>query len=164
MRILILITLALMMLAPMADANGDHHELHVEMLDDFSFTINGESGNPDLELVPGETYLVNVTNMGATGHNFNLDLTGGSEADASSDSETGGNCCVGGGESVEFEITVPADASGNRDYWCDPHRDAGMGGTITFADAEGEDNGAPGPGIVTVAAVLGIGALLVRRR
>lgn len=151
--------LSLLLVLPAADAHEDDEEVTITTHSgdgDFWFecsgAVCGTGRNPTLTLEAGHTYQFVVQNDDNVGHDFNL---GGAVGE--------GSAFLNAGESDTFEVTVPSGASGEAEYWCNPHRSAGMVGTVVFESAAGDDNGSPGLGAVALVAALG-GALLVARR
>lgn len=75
--------------------------------------------NPPILLKPGFTYVVNFTNAGSVEHNFHV----GAPINRNT-------TLIPGGASETITFTVPSNASGTLSYWCDPHRNLGMQGTV----------------------------------
>jgi plastocyanin len=55
--------------------------------------------------------------------------------------------------------TPPFKQTGSHDYWCDPHKSAGMTGTITVQQGGASSSGSSGPSVPGSAKTLGIGAM-----
>jgi len=99
--------------------------------DGFYFTVEGYEGhNPTITIQPGaEVTVTYVSDAGV--HNLNMgDLGKVNIADPSAAMQT-------------FTFTAPA--SGESEYWCDPHKGSGMKGKLVFGSAP-----APGGGGVVV--------------
>ncbi len=116
--------------------------------------VCGDGRNPTLTLEAGRTYAFHVTNPSNTAHDFNL---GGAIGETTA--------LLDPGAEATLTVTVPAGASGDAEYWCNPHRSSGMKGALVFASADdgGNDNGSPGPGALGLAGAL-LGALALARR
>ena len=149
---------------------------------DAWFTVEGLDGrNPEVTLVPGETYEIAFRNEGTIGHNLHF----GEPMDAATEA-------IPPGETATLSFTVPDDASGSTTYWCDPHVSMMMEGPVAFAasasegstptgatpggtgDADGageggaqesgEGNDAPAPGLLATLAVAGVAVAVWGRR
>jgi plastocyanin len=93
---------------------------------EYWFEIEGLDGrNPDLELTPGVTYTVNMENVGDEPHNLRFP----EPIDVATE-------IIGPGESDSITFTVPEDAEGEDEYWCDVHLVLGHVGTLRFTAAE----------------------------
>lgn len=151
MRGLLLGLIAAALLVPLASAQD--HGFEVTMHNDGGFYFRFDGGadkNPDVVLHAGETYTFHVRNEGTTSHDFHV---GG----------LGATALLSPGQSETLTITVPDGPIGN--YWCDPHRTAGMEGSFTVegADSGAGSNGAPGAGLVAVLAAVALAAITSRR-
>ena len=150
MKIILTAAVLLALVAPVTAQSPT--ELAIEAYDgggEYWFQLAGSSvRNPDLGLVPGESYNVNFTNMGSMGHNLHF---GGSIEVKTS--------FLNPGQSEEITFNVPAGASGI-EYWCDPHVGLGMVGQAV-AVAESKDT----PGFGFPVAILAFASIaLVARR
>ena len=154
MRLLVLLILALFLAVPVAaqdntsgsddaaegDATGDAGGADAEPAGPITieieghqqgsavyFTLKGETQrNPPLRFAPGQQVTFIFTSVSGV-HNLNVN----GEARTA---------ILGEGETAEIQWTAPE--SGSVEYWCDPHRGAGMRGRIAVAAPGGE--GAPG--------------------
>lgn len=135
MRPLALALLAAAALAPFAAAQTT---IDLEAHDgggEFWFTLAGQSAkNPPIKVEPGAEVTISLKNAGAIVHNFVLDAP----------VKKGIPCCVPGGGSGTFTFTAPAEDA-TIEYWCDPHRAAGMKGTLVVG-AGGAAAGGSGDG------------------
>jgi plastocyanin len=55
--------------------------------------------------------------------------------------------------------TPPFKQMGSQDYWCDPHKSAGMKGTITVQQGGASSGGSSGPSVPNSAKTLGIAVM-----
>lgn len=144
----------------------------------YFFTVQGLDGqNPPIRLRPGTNVTVEFRNDGPDQpHNIHFG--------APIDRQT---AVLDPGESETLQFTVPDDATGEAEYWCDPHRQQGMVGELRYEPpggglddgiddgiddgvgdggdgADGEpDNGTPGPRLPLVLASLAAAAVVRRR-
>lgn len=118
------------------------------------YLIEGQtSRNPTLVVPASATITVTLKGTDDGVHNFQVD---GSPAS---------DYVQGAGQVVTYTFTSPG--SGGKQYWCVPHKGAGMIGTVRVAgSAAGEDGGKESPGVATIGALLAVAgaALLVARR
>jgi MYXO-CTERM domain-containing protein len=117
------------------------------------FTLAGETArNPTLVVPAGETITVTLTAMDGDGvHNIQVDGASASEYVQAE------------GDEVIYTFTAPA--SGTKQYFCFPHRSAGMGGTVQVAGSETTpENGSPALPLAGLAVALLGAALLLRRK
>lgn len=162
--VFILATILVPIWAPTAAA--DEYTFNVFATDGgdrYWFSVEDLAGeNPTLSLESGDQVTVNITNTGSQPHNIHF----GSPVARGSD-------YLMPGSSQNFTFTVPGGTEPQQiEYWCDPHRQFGMVGTILLAgeDANASDADAsqerlpPFSAAVGVAALLGVAAHIRRRR
>lgn len=112
----------------------------------FYFTFEGEDGrNPALVVSASTLITVTIVNMEDVPHNFCYE----SDQQCSEYVEQAGD---------EATYTFTSPASGTADYWCLPHKAAGMRGIVRVAGTEGPgENGTPGfAAAVAVAAIASV--------
>ena len=158
---LTMIALGLAVAALPADAQGQTSFTLVTHSTSGSgyFTLEGETAqNPTLNVAPGETITITLKAADGDGvHNFKVD----GEA-------SGSDYVQATGDSVTYTFTAPA--SGTKEYFCEPHKGAGMkglisaGGSTTTPPADGEENGSPGFGLIGAIVALAGLALVLRRK
>lgn len=119
------------------------------------FFFEGADGtkNPTLVVPAGAEITVKLINRGNNVHNMHVDGSTASEY------------VQADGDEITYTFTAPA--SGSKDYWCDPHKSAGMKGVVRVAGAaveNGDKN--ESPGVQTLGVVLAMvgAALVVSRR
>lgn len=121
----------------------DRPEIHIEVVgnDDgptgpFYFTTNktGDTQNPEIEFAPGARVHVDFVVEGSLGHNFTVS----EPVDFQMDQTYGFDDTHP--DPVEVSFTVPWDAPAQLEYWCEPHKSAGMNGP---ASVHGPGNDAP---------------------
>ena len=162
---LTLIALGLALAALPAGAQGQTSftlEAHSEGGGGY-FTLEGETArNPTLNVAPGETITITLKAADSEGvHNVKVDgEAAGSEYVTALD------------ETVTYTFTAPT--TGTKEYFCEPHRGAGMkglvsagGSTATTSTGEnggGQTNGSPGFELVGALVALAGLALVLRRK
>lgn len=123
------------------------------------FTLEGETAkNPTLNVAPGETITITLKAADGDGvHNVKVD-----------GQASGSDYVQAAGDTVTYTFTAPA--SGTKEYFCEPHRGAGMkglvsaGGSTTSTDGGNEKKESPGLGLVgALVALVGL-ALVLRRK
>ena len=159
---LTMLALGLALAALPADAQGQTSftlETHSEGGGGY-FTLEGETArNPTLNVAPGETITITLKAADGDGvHNIKLD---GAPA--------GSEYVTAAADTVTYTFTAPA--SGTKEYFCEPHRGAGMKGlvsagstTATPSENGGETNGSPGFELVGALVALAGLALVLRRK
>lgn len=122
------------------------------------YTLEGETAkNPTLNVAPGQT--ITITLKGADNGFHNFCVTGASP-ECSEYVESGADTKT---------FTFAAPASGTVEYFCQPHKGAGMKGTINAGGSTTENNGGepkdtPGFELVGALVALAAVALVVARR
>lgn len=125
------------------------------------FTLEGETAkNPTLNVAPGAMITITLKGVDDGFHNFCVD---GAEPKCSEYVESGA-------DTQTFMFTAPA--SGKVEYFCQPHRGAGMKGTVNAASATatpenvgGETNDTPGFELAgALVALAGVALIVARRR
>lgn len=165
---LTMIALGLAVAALPADAQGQTSftlETHTEGSGGY-FTFAGETAhNPTLNVAPGQPITITVKGTDDGFHNI-----------CYKDSTT---CATGGadgyvekaGDTITLTFTAPA--SGTAEYFCMPHKGAGMKGTINAGgatttpegnDGDDKDNDSPGFGLAGALVALAGLALVLRRK
>lgn len=124
----------------MAATEGQTTNLTIYGHDDGSeywFTVGEEEGerNPPISLRPGAQVTVHfiVPETATVAHNVHF----GGPIDEATE-------IIQPGEERWLNFTVPADASGEYEYWCDPHRALGMVGPLIISE---EEAAAPGDNV-----------------
>lgn len=95
--------------------------------EEYWFFINNKSiRNPTLTLEPGQQVEVTLHNKATIEHNlrFGVPIDDGFPLLEPSRNQT-------------MRFTVPEDAKGEAEYWCEPHRELGMFGTIRYGEETG---------------------------
>lgn len=124
------------------------------------FTLEGETQrNPTLNVQPGQTITITLKAADGDGiHNIRVEGSPGSEY------------VEAAGDEITYTFTAPQ--SGTVEYYCEPHKGAGMKGLVSAGGAgngngngtTNGDNDSPGFGVLgALLAVAGI-ALLARRK
>lgn len=119
------------------------------------FTLEGQTArNPTLVVPAGETITITLKGLDVGVHNIQVD--GASASDY----------VQAAGDEVQYTFTAPA--SGSKQYWCVPHKGAGMIGQVQVAGSAtngGEGgNDTPGLPLAGLAIALVGAALLLRRK
>ncbi|HET6405235.1 MAG TPA: plastocyanin/azurin family copper-binding protein [Candidatus Thermoplasmatota archaeon] len=122
------------------------------------FTLEGESQrNPTLNVAPGEQITVTIRGTDDGVHNF-----------CYPDTRSCSEYVQAEGETQTFTFTAPASGSG--EYFCLPHRGAGMKGTLSAGGSTtnggGSDGGNDTPGFAALGALVALAglALVLRRK
>ena len=156
-----MIVLGLALAALPASAQGQTSftlEAHTEGGGGY-FTLEGETArNPTLNVAPGESITVTLKGLDDGVHNFCVGTDCSEFVTAAGESQT---------------LTFTAPASGTAEYYCQPHKGAGMKGTVnaggattttTSGENGGETNGSPGFELVGALVALAGLALVLRRK
>lgn len=120
------------------------------------FTLEGQTAKNPTLVVPANTVItITLKGMDDGVHNMQVDGSSGSEY------------VQAAGDSVTYTFTSPA--SGSKQYWCQPHKGAGMVGMVQVAGSgaatENDGDKKESPGVATLGVVLAmIGAALVLSR
>lgn len=106
----------------------------VQEENEYFFRDASGAKNPPITVQPGQEVTLKFTSVSGV-HNVNL---GG----------LGKTALISDGESTELIWTAPTDAK-KIEYWCDPHKSAGMKGTLNIGEAtppvaHGEDGAITG--------------------
>lgn len=154
-RAVLVVLFVLLLPAAVAQEEGQttfRLETHA-MEGQFYFTFEGEEErNPTLVVPPSTSVTVTIINAEDVPHNFCYQ----NDQQCSDYVEQTGD---------EAEYTFTSPAAGTADYWCLPHKGAGMRGIVRVAGTDGADENAT-PAFAPVAAVIALAAvaLALRRR
>lgn len=84
-------------------------------------TLPESAQDPPILLKPGFTYTVHFTNAEASSADHNVHFGGPVDENTT---------LIAPGETETITFTVPSNATESFSYWCDPHRQLGMQGTV----------------------------------
>jgi len=128
----------------------------------YWFEVEGHEGlNPTLSFAAGDEVTVHFVNAGQNPHNLRFGAP-----------ISKGTPYLAPGEDATLKFTIPGGLTPQRaSYWCDPHRQLGMTGTVLLAGARDEDGSASVPHplaappmLVPAALAIALVLLALRRR
>lgn len=104
--------------------------------EEFWFEVEAVPGrNPEITFEPGEQVEITLYNRASQSHNIRF----GEPVDRALP-------ILEPSRQDSMRFTVPEDAEGETQYWCEPHRSLGMYGTLKFGEPEnGLNIKLPGP-------------------